>query len=107
MPTFALSGKYTPEALAAVRKDGFASREAAVKTLVESLGGKLVAFYWPLSAEWDLTAIVELSSSDDAYAIGSMSLSSVMQRGQAIELRSSAEADATIARQLNWKPPGS
>lgn len=108
MPTFAVSAKYTPEALAAVRKAGFASREPMMKSMAEQFGGKFLTVYWPASGDWDFVAIAELPSVDDAYAMVSFSnATGSFQKSQATQLRSSAEADAAIARQLQWTPPGS
>lgn len=108
MPLFALSAKYTPEALAAVRKAGFASREPQMKSIPEQFGGKLIAVYWPASPDWDFVLLAELPSADDAYAVMSFGSSTgSFLKSQATQLRTSAEADAAIARQLNWTPPGS
>ena len=60
MPTFAVAAKYTPEALAAVRKAGFASREPMMKSIAEQFGGKMLAVYWPASPDWDF--VVSLTS---------------------------------------------
>ena len=107
MPIFALNGKYTPEALAAVRKAGFASREPQMKSMAEQFGGTVVAVYWPATPDWDFVCLADLPSADDAYAVASFSnASGSFLRVQATQLRTSAEADAAIARQLNWTPPG-
>lgn len=106
MSTFAIAAKYTSEALAAVRKAGFASREPMMKSMAEQFGGKMLAVYWPASPDWDFVVIADLPNADDAYAL--MSFSSAtgsFLRCQATQLLSSAEADAAIARQLTWTPP--
>ena len=108
MPVFALSAKYTPETLAAVRKAGYASREPALKSLVEQFDGKFLAVYWTSSPDWDFVAIAELPSADNAFAMQSFGdATGALQRSQYTQLRTSAEADAAIARQVDWTPPGS
>ena len=108
MPIFVQTVKYTPEALAAARKEGFASREAVAKAMVESAGGRVICNYWPFSPDWDYLGIGEFPSSDAAYALQSMLLASgAIQRFKTTELRTGAEADAAIAQQLKWTPPGS
>ena len=108
MPTFAISNKYTPEFLAAARKDGLSSREAVIRKMIEGVDGKTVAIYWPSSPDSDLVIIAELPDADAAYAIQSFGWASgTSQRIQVTHLRSSAEADAAIARQVLWTPPGS
>jgi uncharacterized protein with GYD domain len=106
--TFAIAPKYTPETLAAVRKAGFASREPAMKALAEQFGGKFVAVYWLASPDWDYVSLIDLPSADNVYAIMSFDFASgAFLKGNATQLRTSAEADAAIARQLTWTPPGS
>lgn len=108
MPVLAVSAKYTPEALAAVRKAGYASREPAIKSMIEQFDGKFLAVYWPLSPDWDFVALAELPSTDDAFAIQSFGdATGAFLRSQYTELRTSAEADAAIARQVDWTRPGS
>ena len=108
MPTFAISNKCTPSFLAAARKDGLSSREPVIRTMVEGIGGKVVAIYWPSSPDWDLVIIAELPDADAAYAIQSFGWATgASQRMQTTQLRTGAEADAAIARQLIWTAPSS
>ena len=108
MPIFIATAKYTPEALAAARKEGFAGREAASNALVESVGGRTLGTYFPASPDWDILSVADLPSADVAYAVQSMAMASgAMQRFQMTHLRTGAEADAAIARQMTWTPPGS
>lgn len=108
MPTFALSGKYTAEALAAVREAGFVSREPQMQAVVEQMGGKFLAVYWPASPDWDFVVLCDLPNADAAYAMVSFSnASGTFLKTQAVQLRTSAEADSAIAPQVEWTPPGS
>ena len=107
MPTYAIGGKYTAEALAAVRAAGYPSREAAGKQLVESLGGRLLSWYWTTSPDQDFVAICEVPSGDEIFAMGSIGNSSgAFVRTQAVELYTSAEAQAAVMREARWRPPG-
>lgn len=106
MPIFEVSGKYTAAAHAAVRTEGYPSREAAGKQMIESLGGKLLSWYWVLSPERDFVATCELPGSDALYVMGSIADSSgAFVRSSGSELRTSAEAHAAIAQQPDWSPP--
>ena len=46
MPNYLIQLSTTPEYLDGVLKEGFASREAYVKQLIEGLGGSLKSMYW-------------------------------------------------------------
>ena len=107
MPTFALSGKYTPESLDAVRKTGHGTRQTLATETLEQLGGKVLAWYWLTSPEYDFVTIVDLPSTDEVFAINSFSgATGAFVRTNAVQLRTSEAADAAIARQLDWTPPG-
>ena len=106
MPIFEISGKYTAEAHAAVRKAGYPSREAAGRQMIESLGGKLLSWYWVASPERDFVATCELPSSDALYVMGSVGESSgAFVRTSGIEVRTSEQAQAAIAQHPTWSPP--
>ena len=108
MPIFEISGKYTPEAHAAVRKAGYASREAAGTQMIESLGGTLLSWYWLASPERDFVATCELPSSSELFSMGGIGDSSgAFVRSEAFELRTSAQAQVAIERKPKWSPPGS
>jgi uncharacterized protein with GYD domain len=107
VPIFEMSGKYTPQAHAAVISAGYASREAAGKELIESLGGKLLSWYWIASPDRDFVAICDVPSSDAIFVMGGIGDSSgAFVRSEAHELRTSAQAQATSGVQPKWSPPG-
>ncbi|MFN0089989.1 MAG: GYD domain-containing protein [Acidimicrobiales bacterium] len=107
MPRFVIYAKYTPAALTEVRKAGYASREAQMRALPESLGGKLEAAYFMPSTQWDFMAIMELPSSAAAFAMASLgNASGSFERADYAELFSADEADAAIAASTTWSPPG-
>ena len=46
MPKYLIEARYTPEAVKGVMREGGSSRRAAAAKAVESVGGKLEAFYF-------------------------------------------------------------
>jgi uncharacterized protein with GYD domain len=107
MPTFQISAKYTPEAHAAVRQAGHASRETAMTQMLNDFGGKLISVYWLSSPNQDFVGISELPSSDQMFAMISLAeATGAFVRIEGFELRTSAQADAAIAQHTTWKPPG-
>ena len=98
--------KYTPEALKAVREDGYANRVTVIERLTESVGGRLEQIYFINSPEWDFVNIAEVDA-DGAFAINSMAeASGTIERGLMFELFTAEEADHAISAQLLWTPPG-
>ena len=108
MQIFALLAKYTSAGLASARTDGLETREAAGLRHITKLGGTVLGWFFLSSPEWDYVEIADLPSDDDAYALLSIAKSTpAFLKVQATRLFSSVEADAAIAHQLNWAPPGS
>jgi uncharacterized protein with GYD domain len=107
MPKYMAIAKYTSEAVGGVRKAGYQSRQQALESMAESLGGKLEAIYFLSSGSWDLLTIMDLPDSAAAFALLSFANSTgVTAQGDVIELLTPAQADAAIARQVKWTAPG-
>jgi len=70
MPKYMLAVSYTADGTQGVVKDGGSKRRDAARTLVESLGGKLEAFYFAFGTT-DAFAIVDLP---DGVAAASASM---------------------------------
>ena len=108
MPRYAVFGKFTAEALAAIRDAGYQSREAPTRALYESVGGTLEAYYMLSSGDWDALHIVTLPDADAAFALYKVAMSSGgAERALVQELRTLAEADAADKRvSTTYKAPG-
>ncbi len=70
MPKYLLNVSYTAEGVKGLLKDGGSKRRAAARKLVESLGGKLEAFYYAFG-DTDVIAILE---APDSAAVAAASL---------------------------------
>jgi uncharacterized protein with GYD domain len=107
VPTYLSYAKYTADALTHVRKEGYATREAQMRSAVESVGGTLKAVYFILPGEWDFVSVVEFETSAGAFAIRSLaSASGIFERVDYVEVLSGAEADMVVSGQVSWRPPG-
>ena len=105
MARYLFLAKYAPDALAAVRKEGYSSRPAAMDKLVASVGGSVESVYFMPSSSWDFLSIVN-ASSDGVFAICSVAMASgAFARTDIHELRTADEADRLISGQLDWSPP--
>ena len=109
MPFYMFQGRYTTDSI----KDLIATpqdREAAARTMIESLGGTLHSFFFSFGSE-DVVAIMEMPD-DTAMAAGSMLVggSGAMSGGSSTKLMTMAEAmgamKAAGAAKAHYKPVG-
>lgn len=106
MPTFVVLCKYNSDALAKIRKDGYASRLEQMNSTLGSLGGKMERVVFLDSSDWDFIGLVE-GDDDVAFALGSFSTSvGIFDRAAIYETRSAVEMDAIVSRSIDWTPPG-
>jgi hypothetical protein len=90
-----------------LRKSGYSSRRPVLEKMCESLGGKLEQIYFLASPNWHLMTIQEMPDTDAVFSLISfVAGTALIADADIIELRSPAEADAAVARQLSWTPPG-
>jgi uncharacterized protein with GYD domain len=100
-----LQASYTTEGVKGLLKDGGTKRQAAAKTLIESLGGKLETFYFAFG-ENDAFAIADLPDAS-AAAAASLALSgSGAGRGRITVLLTPEELDRASKKSVKYTPPG-
>jgi uncharacterized protein with GYD domain len=106
MAKFMVLGKYTADALAAVRRESYQSRAAGGDKMAASVNGRFEAMYFIPDGTWDLLAMLECND-DGLFAISSMAgASGTFERFEVHQLRTAEEADAAIAAPVAWAPPG-
>jgi uncharacterized protein with GYD domain len=106
MAKFLIEADFTSgESLKAVKKQGAVSREAAVKTAVESAGGKLECLYLALG-DRDIVAIADLPDTASAVALAATVSASGYFKTRTTPLLTMAEADNAFAMKVDYKPPG-
>ena len=105
MPKYLLRASYTAEGIKGVVKDGGTKRQATARRLVESLGGKLDAFYYAFG-ETDVIAIVELpdnaSSAAASLAIGGTGAVT----GNITVLLTPSDIDEAVKKSGQYTAPG-
>jgi uncharacterized protein with GYD domain len=105
MPKYLLRASYTAEGIKGVVKDGGTKRQAAARSLVESLGGKLEAFYYAFG-ETDIFAIVELPDNASA-ASASMTIGGTgAVTGNITVLLTPADLDQAVKKSGQYTAPG-
>jgi uncharacterized protein with GYD domain len=106
MPHYLFRASYTRQGLEGVMKEGGASRIAAVKQLVESVGGRFEAAYWALGED-DFIMIAEApDNAAAAAAAATVGLSGAASVHTTV-LMTADDIDAARARTVTYRPPGS
>jgi uncharacterized protein with GYD domain len=105
MPKYLLEANYVGDGAKGLLKEGGSAREAAVRNLFESMGGKVESFYFAFGKR-DVFVIGELP--DNAAAAG-LALA-VNAAGSALckttILMTPAEVDTAVKKKADYRPPG-
>ena len=105
MPKFLVTVSYTLEGAKGLRKEGGTSREQAARSVVESVGGKLEAFYFAFG-HYDAIAIADLPSASAAAGLSLAVAASGAARCQTTPLLTPAEMDHAASVKTAYRAPG-
>src|SRR5215210_759407 len=105
MPKFLVQASYTAEGFQGLRKDGGSGRKEAINKAVESLGGKVEAFYFGFG-EYDAHVIVDLPDNIAAARIGVAVASSGLVKTKTTVLLTADEVDRAVQGDFTaYRPP--
>lgn len=106
MPKFLLKARYTaPAGVKGLLEDGGTEREAAVRALAESMGGKIEAFYFALG-DVDAYTIAEAPSIEAMTAVSLAVAASGLATVDTVQLITPAEVDAAVKMSPFYDAPG-
>ena len=105
MAKFLIKASYTAEGLKGLLKDGGTGRRAAVDKMLDSLGGKVEAFYFAFG-EADVFVIVNLPDAVTAAAISFVINASGAVKSSTTPLLTPEEVDAACKKSVNYRAPG-
>ena len=105
MPKFLVNVVYTAEGAKGLRTDGGTKREHVIRMALESLGGKLEAFYFTMG-ETDAIVIADLPDAIAAAAVSLTVSASGAARCTTVPLLSPADMDHVTERKTAYKGPG-
>ena len=105
MPKFLITASYTPEGARGLLKEGGSSRRAAVQKLLETVGGKLEAFYFALGHE-DAFVIVDVPDNAAVVAVSLAVNASGAVRISTTPLIAPDDLDAASKKSIGYRPPG-
>jgi uncharacterized protein with GYD domain len=105
MPKFMVKASYATEGFKGLVREGGTGRSNAVRKVVESLGGKVEAFYFAYGED-DVYAIADLPDPTTALALSLAINASGAVRLSVIPLISPEEIDAACKKTINYRAPG-
>jgi uncharacterized protein with GYD domain len=108
---FCLTGDYTPQALNAMKDNPKTDREAAVKKLIETAGGKLVAMYGRTVHGPGVMVIYDVPDPEMSVAIGGVAVAAgAIQNPHIARLYTTAEMKSIREKRVKltqaYTPPG-
>src|SRR5262245_51712581 len=105
MAKYLFQSSYTVEGAKAVAKAGGSARRAATKELIESVGGKVEAFYFAFGNA-DVCCICDLPDAASALAISMAVNTSGIAHVQTIPLITPEEVDAAAKKPVKYRTSG-
>src|SRR4029453_532316 len=105
MPKFLITGSYTAEGTRGLMKEGGSSRRAAVQKALDSVGGKLEAFYFAFGKD-DAYVIVDVPDNASVIAVSLVVNASGVGRVSTTPLISPDDLDAASKKSIAFRAPG-
>lgn len=105
MPKYLFEAKYTPEGVRGLKEAGASSRAKAINDMASGLGGGLDSFHFAFG-DVDAYVVVDLPDDEAAAAAALTVGTSATTHVKTVKLLTLDEADAAIARSVDYRPPG-
>src|SRR5262245_19195859 len=105
MAKFLFQSSYTVEGAKGVAKAGGSARRAATKELIESVGGKVEAFYFAFGRA-DVCVICDLPDAASALAVSMAVNTSGIAHVRTTPLITPEEVDAASKKTVKYRAPG-
>ncbi len=105
MAKYLFEAKYTPEGVRGIKEAGATSRAQAIDDMAAALGGSLDSFHFAFG-DVDAYVIVDLPDDAAAAAAAFTVAASAATQLKTVKLLTLDEADAAIARSVDYRPPG-
>ena len=105
MPKYLVQVSYTADGAKGLLKDGGSKRRTVAKTLIESLGGKIEAFYYAFGAT-DVVVIAEMPDNVSAAAASMTLASSGAVTSNVTVLLTPEDVDQAVKKTGSYTPPG-
>jgi len=105
MPKFMIKASYNADGARGLKKEGGTARRALVEKLVQSLGGKVEAFYFAYGED-DAYVITDVPDATAGLALSLAVNASGAVRISTIPLITPEEIDAASKKAVSYRAPG-
>ena len=105
MAKYLYHGSYTDKGLKGLIKDGGTKRMEVTKKAIESLGGKMEAYYFAFGSN-DFFIIAEVPDKVNALTGSLVANSSGTVKLSITALLTPEEVDQAVKKTMDWRPPG-
>ena len=105
MPKYLFQVNYVGEGVKGLIKEGGSSRRAATEKMVQSMGGKIEAYYFSFG-EHDCYVIADFPDNATAAAVALTVSASGIVVTKTIVLMTPEEVDIAVKKTPNYRPPG-
>ncbi|SDP54814.1 GYD domain-containing protein [Desulforhopalus singaporensis] len=105
MPKYLYQGSYTDKGLKGLMKDGGTKRVEVTRKAIESLGGKMEAYYYALGGT-DFFIILETEDNVKAITGTMIANASGTVKVSITALVTPEEVDRAVKQTMQWHPPG-
>jgi uncharacterized protein with GYD domain len=105
MPKFLIEASFTAEGVKGVQTHGGSARRDAVAAAMESVGGRLEAYYFAFG-DHDVYVIGDLPDNESAAALSIAVNASGAVTTRTVVLLTPEEVDGAIKRQVGYRSPG-
>ena len=105
MPKYLLHVSYTAEGAKGLLKDGGTKRRQAAQTLIESLGGRMEAFYFAFGKS-DAFLIADMPDAISAAAASVAVAATGAATSRSTVLLTAEEMDQATRKTTRYSPPG-
>ena len=105
MAKYLYQGSYTVDGAKGLLKDGGSKRKEVLKQAIESLGGKMEAFYYAFG-DTDVYVIADMPDHSSATAASLVVAASGAAHAKTTVLITPEEVDEATKKTVSYRPPG-
>jgi uncharacterized protein with GYD domain len=105
MPKYLYAASYNKAGLDGIRLEGAQARIDALGPLIDSVGGKLEAFYFAFG-DVDAYVLVDLPDDETAAAFSLAVSASGRVSARTIKLLTAEQIDSALGKTVPYRPPG-
>ena len=105
MAKYLFEGRYTTEGAKAIGREGGSARRETAAKMIQSVGGKLEAFYFAFG-DVDVYAIIDLPDSVAAAAAALAINQTGVVAGKTVVLIPPEDMDKAAKKAVDYRPPG-